>query len=113
MAKFQNNKKKDWFSHETRLVFMHGNVFKDGSRNSATFKVYNNGQLYLHVAAVTQPSLQGKLKSDENGHVLKVASDILFCRHVFTFFWKCQFLSVSLTFCFIPKINYKNENWYH
>ena len=37
----------------------------------------------------------------------------LFCRHVFTFFRKCQLLSISLTFCFISKINYKNENWYH
>ena len=31
----------------------------------------------------------------------------------FDIFWKCQLLSVSLTFCFISKINYKNENWYH
>ena len=39
--------------------------------------------------------------------------DFLFCRHVFTFFQKHQLLSVSLTFCFISKSNYKNENWYH
>ena len=38
MTAIQNNKKKDWFSHETRLVSVHGEVFKDGSRNSATFK---------------------------------------------------------------------------
>ena len=31
--------KKDWFSHETRLVFMHDEVFKDRSRNSAIFKI--------------------------------------------------------------------------
>ena len=32
-------RKKDWFSHETRLVFMHGDVFEDKSRNFATFKM--------------------------------------------------------------------------
>ena len=31
--------KKDWFSHETKVVFVHGKVFKDESRNSATFKM--------------------------------------------------------------------------
>ena len=36
---FRNNKGKHWFSHETGLVFMHGSVFKDGSRNSAIFKL--------------------------------------------------------------------------
>ena len=71
-----------------------------------------NGQLYLHVAAVTWLSLQAKLKSDENGHALKAAYDF-FCQHTFTFFRKRQLLSVSLTFCFISKINYKNENWYN
>ena len=39
MAAFQNNKKKEWFSRETRLVFVYGEVCKDASRNSATFKV--------------------------------------------------------------------------
>ena len=39
MTTFQNNKKKGWFSHEAKLVFMHGIVFKDRSRNSATFKM--------------------------------------------------------------------------
>ena len=63
-----------------------------------------NGQ-YLHVAAVTRPSLVAKLKSDENGHVLNAASDALSCFvDVFTFFLKRQLLSVSLTFCFISKI---------
>ena len=37
MATFQNNKKKDWFPHETKLVFVHGHICKDGPRNSATF----------------------------------------------------------------------------
>ena len=36
-----------------------------------------NGQLYLHVAAVSRQSLKAKLKSDENGHDLKAASDTL------------------------------------
>ena len=46
---------------------------------------------YLHVAAVAQLSLQAKLKTDENGHVLKVALDTLSCfvEMLFTFFRKC------------------------
>ena len=67
-----------------------------------------NGQQYLHVAAVTRPSLQAKLKSDENGHILKMASD----KTHFYIFLKTP-IFVSLAFCFILKINYKNENWYH
>ena len=39
MITFQNNKKKDWFSHETGLVFVYGKVFKGGSRNSVKFKM--------------------------------------------------------------------------
>ena len=51
MATFQNNKKKDRFSHETGLVLVHGDDFKDRSRNSATFKVklfatIGNGRVY-------------------------------------------------------------------
>ena len=30
---------KDWFSHETRLVFMHREVFRGRSRNSAIPKI--------------------------------------------------------------------------
>ena len=69
-------KEKDWFLHETGLVFVHGDVFKYGSRNSATFKMkvfatIGNRRVYNQwtVAVVTEPSLQAKLKSDENGHV--------------------------------------------
>ena len=40
----------------------------------------------LHVAAVTWPSLQARLKSDENGHALQPASDTIFCWRVLTFF---------------------------
>ena len=38
-----------------------------------------NGQKCLHVAAVTQPFLQKKLKSDENDHAYKAASDTSSC----------------------------------
>ena len=86
---------------------MHGEVFKGGSRNSATFKMeflarigncrnlqrtssdgLTANRQYLHVAVVTQPSLQPKLKTDENGHALKVARDTLSCfvDMIFTFF---------------------------
>ena len=51
MATFQTNKKKDWFSHETEPVFVHGDVFKGVSRNSATLKIelfatIGNGRVY-------------------------------------------------------------------
>ena len=38
-----------------------------------------NGQEYLHVDAVTQPSLREKLKLHENDHALKAALDMLSC----------------------------------
>ena len=120
--------KKRLVSHETGLVYMNGEVFKGGSRNSATFKIelfatisrgrnfqrassdgLTTNRQYLHVAAVTQPSLQVKLKTNENGHALNVAPDTLSCfvHMFFTFFRKRQLLSVSLTFCFNSKINFK------
>ena len=39
MAAIRNNQKKDWNSQETRLVFAHGEVLKDKSRNFAIFKM--------------------------------------------------------------------------
>ena len=30
---------RGWFSHKTKLVFVPGKVFKDGSRNSAPFEM--------------------------------------------------------------------------
>ena len=69
---------------------MHGEVFKGRSRKSARFKIelftttgnangrnlqkaspdgLTTNRQYLHVALVTRPSLQAKLKEDENGHV--------------------------------------------
>ena len=52
VATFRNNmNKEDWFSNETGLVFVHGDVFQDGPRNSATFKMelfatIDNGRVY-------------------------------------------------------------------
>ena len=97
---------------------MHGEVFKGRSRNSATFKMeffatvgidrnlqrassdwLTTNWYYLHVAVVTGPSLQPKLKTDENGHALKVAPDTLSCfvDIFFTFLQKRRLLSVSVT----------------
>ena len=39
VATFRNKKKTSYLSHETELVFVHGHVFKDGSRNTARFKM--------------------------------------------------------------------------
>ena len=48
-----------------------------------------NENYYLHVAAVTPPSLQGKLKSYENGHTMMVASDTISCYvDMFLYFFK-------------------------
>ena len=51
IASFRNNKKKDWFLHKNGLAFVLGNIFQDGSRNSATFKMelfatIDNGRVY-------------------------------------------------------------------
>ena len=106
---------------------MHGEIFKGGSRNSATFKMeflatIGNGRnlqrassdglttnrQYLNVAEVTWISLQAKLKTDENGHALKVAPDTIssFVDMFPTFFQKHWLLSVSLSLCFNSKIYY-------
>ena len=128
MATFWNNKKKNWFSHETRLFFMHGDVFKDESRNAAAFKmelfatigsgrVYNQWTVVFVFAYCCSNStfFTGKIKINWNWPCLEgsIGYNFLFCRHVFTFFQKCWLLSVSLTFSFISKINNKNENWYY
>ena len=108
MAIFRNNKKKDWLSNKTGLVFVHGDVFSDGSRISATVKMEvfatvgndrgftTNGQYYLHVAGLTRPSLQPKLKSYENGHGLKAASDTISCFLDMLYI----FSKTPITFCF-------------
>ena len=69
---------------------MRGNVFNNESINSATFTwgslqqlvtvgFTTNGQWYLHVSAVTRPSSQAKLRSNEKGNDLKEESDTIFC----------------------------------
>ena len=80
-------------SQETRLVFVHSKVFKENpGTDSATCKMelfativefqralsdgLTTNEKYLHVAAVTRPSLQAKSKLDENGNVLNLASDV-------------------------------------
>ena len=80
-------------------------IFAAISSNEA----YN--QQDLHVTMVNRSFLLEKLKSDGNDQCLKgsIRYTFLFCRDAFTFLRKHWLLSVSLTFCFITKINYKNE----
>ena len=126
MAAFWNKKKKYWLSDEARLGSVDGNIFKDGFRNSATFKMglfttFGNGRAYKQWIIVfacccgNSTIFKVKIKIGWKQQCLEggIRYAFLFCRHVFTFFQKCQLLSVSLTFCFNSKINYKNENWYH
>ena len=42
---FWNDKKKDWFSYETRVAFVCGEVCKGASKNSATFKMELSGTI--------------------------------------------------------------------
>ena len=103
---------------------MHGNVFKDRSRNFATFKmelfatidygrVYNQYTIVFACCCSNLIIFTGKIKIGWKWPCLEggIRHDFLFCRHVFTFFQKRQLL--CSTICFISKINYKNENWYH
>ena len=93
-----SKKEKRLVSHKTRLVFMHG-----GSRNSATFKMELD---YIFT---------GKIKNEWKMIMLwrwPQIHYICFVHMFFTVFWKHQLLSVSLTFCFNSKTNYKNKNWY-
>ena len=104
---------------------MHGKVFKDGSWNFAIFKIElfatisNNGAYnQWTVFACYCSSLiifTCKIKIGLKWPCLEggIWYTFLFCRYVFTFFRKCQLFFVSLTFCFITKIKYKIENWYH
>ena len=59
-------------------------------------------------------SCSGKFKIRWKWSCLEVGcrDTLLFCRHVFTFSWQHELLSVLLTFCFNPNINCKTENWY-
>ena len=113
-------------NRETGLLFAYGNVFKDGSRTSTTFKMelfatVGNGKVCNQWTIVfacyysNSTLFTGKIKIGWKWSYLEgcIRCDFLFCRNVFTFFRKRQLLSVLLTFCFIQKINNKNENWYH
>ena len=126
MVTFRNNKKKDRFSHETGLLFVHGDVFKDGSGNSSTFKMeifaaIGNGRacnqwtLLFSCCCSNSTIFTCKIKIGWKLPCLEgvIRYAFLFCRHVFIIFRKRQLRSVSLTLCFISKINYKNENWCH
>ena len=124
MASFQNTKKKDWFPHETGLFFVHGNVFKDGSRNSATFKmellatigngrVYNQWTVIFAYCCSNSTIFTSKIKIGWKWPCLETASDtISWFVDMFYIFLKTA-ISVLLKFCFISNINYKNETWYH
>ena len=65
-----------------------------------------NAWLYLHAAVVTQPSLQAKLKLDENGHALKAVSHTISC---FVDMFLCFFSKTPITFCF-TKVLFQFEN---
>lgn len=86
---------------------MHDNIFKDRTKNSATFKMeliakIGNGRVYNQRTVVfvcycgNSPSLKAKLKLDENEHGLKVASYMISC-FVDMFL---RFFEMSITFCF-------------
>ena len=53
-------------------------------------------------AVITQPFLQAKLKSDENGHALKVASDMIswFVDMFLHFFENTNFCFTNILFHF-------------
>ena len=108
------------------LVLVHGDVFKDGSRTSATFKMglfaaIGNDRAYKQLTVVFacccgNPTLFAcKIKIVWKWPCFEgcIRHVFLFCRHAFTFFLKLKFLLVLLTFCFISKVKYKNENRYH
>ena len=99
VALLRNNKKKYWSSHETTLVFVYGDIFKSGSKNSASFKmelfatvdngrVYNQWTVELACCCGSSSIFIGRIKIGwklpclENG----IRYDFLFCRHVLHFF---------------------------
>ena len=110
MVTIENNK-KGWFSLKTRLVFVHFNIVKDGSRNSAPFKmelcaticndrVYNQWMVVFACCCSNSTIFTDKIKMEWKWSCLEggIRYNFLFCRHVFTFLWKSQLLSVLLTF---------------
>ena len=78
---------------------MHGDVFKDRSRNSATFKMelfatignggaYNQWTVVFACCCSNWTIFKGKIKIGGKWPCLEsgIRYDFLFCRHVFTFF---------------------------
>ena len=108
---------------------MHGHIFKGWSKNSAIFKMelfstIVNGRAYKQLTVVfayccSNSTIFGyKIKIRWKWPCLKggIRYIFLFCRHVSTFFWKLQFLSVLVIYCLISKTNYKiinRSNWQH
>ena len=50
-------REKNWFSHKTGPVFVHGNVFKNISKNTVSFKMqlfatFGNGRAYKQLNVV-------------------------------------------------------------
>ena len=100
MATIWNNKKKDWFLHKTRLVSMHDDIFKNGSRNSTTFKMelfatvgnvraYNQWMLvFAHCCGGKLTIVASKIKIGWKWSCLKggIRNDFLFCGYVLHFF---------------------------
>ena len=97
VAAFWNNKKKDWFSLEAWLVFVHWDAFKDRSRNYPTFKIelratVSSGRVYNQWAVVfvyccgNSTIFTGKIEIRWTWLCLEgsIRYNILFCRHVFT-----------------------------
>ena len=91
---------------KTGPVFVHGDFFKDGSRNSATFKmelfatignskVYNQSTVVLASGCSNSTIFTGKIKIDENGHALKASDKISYFVDMFL-----HFLKMPITFCF-------------
>ena len=100
---------------------MHGDVFKDGSRISATFKmelfskignvtVYSQCTVALACCFGNSTIFTGKIKIGSKWPCLEGGIN---CDFLFLQIFENENYFVSLTFCFISKINYKNENWYY
>ena len=92
---------------------MDDDAFKDGSKNSATFKtelfatisngrVYNQWTVVFACCCSNLTSLEAKLKSNENGHALKVASDMIswFVDMFLHFFENANFCFTNILFHF-------------
>ena len=100
MVTFWSNNKKDWNSLKIRLVFVHSEVFKGESRNSAIFKMElfaaigncgacNQWSLFACCYG-NSTSFNGKIKIGWKWLHLEcgIRYIFLFYRHTFTFFFE-------------------------